>query len=172
MTATVYPGRFTAHIESDFVVFLIGMRINKFFAFRKWLPVARAMPRMIKTLYRHPEKGFLSAENFINGRTVLMVQYWRSFEDLERFARDPADPHLEAWKQFHKAIGDDGSVGIWHETYVIRPGCHEAVYVNMPRFGLAQASGHIPVSGTTQTARQRISTAKHSPTRLSPLQEA
>jgi hypothetical protein len=31
-----------------------------------------------------------------------MVQYWRSFADLERFARDPAFTHLGAWKQFNQ----------------------------------------------------------------------
>ena len=48
--AKVMPGRYTAQIEEPFVVFLIGMRINKFFAFRKWIPVARAMGPMLRTL--------------------------------------------------------------------------------------------------------------------------
>jgi len=33
----VIPGRFTADIEGPFVVFIIGMRVNKFFAFHKWI---------------------------------------------------------------------------------------------------------------------------------------
>ncbi|MEH2092747.1 MULTISPECIES: DUF4188 domain-containing protein [unclassified Nostoc] len=45
-----------------------------------------------------------------------LIQYWRSFEDLERFARNLADAHLKAWQRFNQAIGADGSVGIWHET--------------------------------------------------------
>ncbi len=32
----VKPGRYTANIEGPFVVFMIGMRVNRFFAFRKW----------------------------------------------------------------------------------------------------------------------------------------
>ncbi len=34
----IFPGRWTAHAETDFVVFLIGMRINKPLAFSKWSP--------------------------------------------------------------------------------------------------------------------------------------
>ena len=68
--AKVIPGRYTAQIDEPFVVFLIGMRINKFFAFRKWVPVARAMGPMLRTLFQHPEKGFLG-ENFTSIFVVL-----------------------------------------------------------------------------------------------------
>src|SRR5258708_36680612 len=68
-----------------------------------------------------------------------MVSYWRSFEDLERFARSKDDPHLAAWQRFTREIGTDGSVGIYHETYAVTPGSYEAFYANMPLFGLAGA---------------------------------
>ncbi len=124
MASQIFPGRFTAASDRDFVVFLIGMRVNKFWQFRKWLPVAKAMGPMMQALYTYPEKGFLAAENFFNfeGPTSLMLTYWESFEALEHFARNPADPHLAPWQAFYKAIGDDGAVGIWHETYLIRAG--------------------------------------------------
>lgn len=85
-----------------------------------------------------------------------MIQYWQSFEDLERFARNPADSHLKASQRFNRAIGSDGSVGIWHETYVVEPGRYEAIYANMPVFGLAAATKHVPIVGKNQTARRRI----------------
>ena len=77
--AKVIPGRYTAHTEGSFVVFIIGMRVNKFFAFRKWIPTALAMGPMLRTLYQHPEKGFLGAQTFFNLRGVVTIQYWRSF---------------------------------------------------------------------------------------------
>lgn len=154
----IFPGCYTAVASEPFVVFLIGMRINDFFLVHKWLPVATAMGPMLKTLYQHPEKGFLGAEYFFGPRGPMIVQYWRSTDDLERFAREPSEPHLEAWKRFNKAVGKDGTVGIWHETYVIHPGQHEAVYGNMPRFGLAAATAHTPVSSRRETARQRLET--------------
>src|SRR5258708_466857 len=120
--AKVIPGRFTAQTDESFVVFLIGVRINRLWAFRKWIPVARAMGPMLSTLYQHPEKGFLGAQTFFYWRGIAIVQYWRSFEDLEKFARDKNDPHLESWRRFNRAIGSDGSVGIWHETYAVEAG--------------------------------------------------
>jgi hypothetical protein len=47
--------RLAATIDCEFVVFLIGMRINKPLRLRKRIPVASAMPRMIRELYRRPE---------------------------------------------------------------------------------------------------------------------
>ena len=64
--AKVIPGRFTAQADEPFVVFLIGMRIKKFLAFRKWIPTAMAMGPMLRALYQHPEKGFLGAETTSN----------------------------------------------------------------------------------------------------------
>jgi len=154
--AKVMPGRYTAQTGEPFVVFLIGMRINRFFAFRKWIPTALAMGPMLRTLFQHPEKGFLGGELIFYWRGVGLIQYWRSFEDLEKFARNREDPHLRAWQRFNKAIGADGSVGIWHETYLVEPGRYEAVYGNMPVFGLASATRHVPAVGHRETARRRL----------------
>ena len=153
--AKVMAGRFTAQTDEPFVVFIIGMRVNKFFAFRKWIATAMAMGPMICTLYEHPEKGFLGAQTFIFWCGVVTVQYWRSFDDLEKFCSDKDDPHLEAWRKFNKTIGSDGSVGIFHETFLVDAGKYEAVYGNMPVFGLASATKHVPAVGRRETARRR-----------------
>ncbi|MDQ6603944.1 MAG: DUF4188 domain-containing protein [Chloroflexota bacterium] len=152
----VMPGRYTAQIEGPFVVFIIGMRINRVFAFRRWVPTAMAMGPMLNTLFRHPEKGFLGAETFVSWRGVNVLQYWRSFDDLERFARSKEEPHLSAWRRFNEAVGTDGSVGIWHETYQVAAGQYEAVYNNMPVYGLAKATDHTPATGRKETARRRM----------------
>jgi len=125
--AKVIPGRFTAQADEAFVVFIIGIRVNKFFAFRRWIPAAMEMGPMLRTLFKHPEKGMLGAQTFFYWRGIALVQYWRSFEDLEKFARDKGDPHLEAWRRFNKNIGSDGSVGIWHETFLVEAGKYEAL---------------------------------------------
>ena len=51
--------RMTVEFEGDFVVFLIGMKINRLWKIYKWLPVAAAMPKMLKELSLNPESGFL-----------------------------------------------------------------------------------------------------------------
>jgi hypothetical protein len=53
-------------------------------------------------------------------------------------------------------VGADGSVGIWHESYVVESGKYECVYGNMPQFGLALAGTHLPATGARETARRRL----------------
>lgn len=114
--ATTINQRMTVKIDGDFVVFLIGMRINRFWKFHKWLPVASAMPKMIKELSSKPESGFLGFQ-ILGGIPPVTVQYWRSFEHLEAYAKDREGSHYPAWKDFNLKIKSNGDVGIWHETY-------------------------------------------------------
>ena len=107
----IFKGRYTAETDEPFVVFIIGMRVNNLLAVRKWWPTAAAMGKMLRTLYAHPEKGFMHRTTFLYWRGIGLIQYWRSFEDLERFARSPSEPHLENWQRYNRVIGSDGSVG-------------------------------------------------------------
>jgi hypothetical protein len=152
---TVHPGRYSATIDGEFVVFLIGMRINRPLKLNKWLPVAAAMPRMLRVLDEHPELGCLGYQSWF-GRTTILLQYWRDFDSLDRFAKDRGLPHLEPWRRFNTAIGRSGDVGIWHETYRVQPGEFEAIYANMPVFGLALAGEHTLIGRNGQTAAARI----------------
>lgn len=156
MTSKVHNERFAAEIEGDFVVFLIGMRVNRPLLVHKWLPVARAMPRMLKELFRHKELGLLGARNFISGRTVMVVQYWRSFEHLHAYAHAKDKEHLPAWAEFNRRVGGNGSVGIFHETYLVSAGQYETVYANMPEFGLALAGRAVAATGRMQSAKARL----------------
>jgi hypothetical protein len=147
--------RLAATLDGSFVVFMIGMRINSLLLAHKWWPVAMAMPRMIRELSEKPEMGFIHAESWL-GRTTIMVQYWRSLEQLLAYARNKEADHLPAWRAFNKAIGTNGSVGIWHETYVASPGTYENVYVNMPPFGLGKAGTVYAATGGKQSAASRM----------------
>jgi hypothetical protein len=151
----VLAERVTASIDGDIVVFLIGMRINRLWKIHKWLPVTLAMPRMIRELYADPSSGFLGAHAWF-GITTVMLQYWRSFDHLERYAKDRSQQHLPAWVAFNRAVGSSGDVGIWHETYRIRPGEYECIYNNMPAFGLAKATKVVPASGYRDSAAGRM----------------
>lgn len=154
--AGVTPKRVTARIDGDFVVFLIGMRINKLWKVHQWLPVFRAMPRMIRELEARPESGFLGHVMNLG----VIVQYWRSFEHLEAYARDPNQLHWPAWTDFNRRVGGSrGDVGIWHETYKVRAGEYECVYSGMPPFGLAKASRSADAVGQLESARGRLGAA-------------
>jgi hypothetical protein len=159
--AMVRKGRATADLgdRENLVVFLIGMRINRLWEFWRWIPVFAAMPRMIIELVRDPSRGLLGRpRTFVSGRVVMMVQYWNSFEDLERYARDPQAQHLPAWRSFNRLVRDNGSVGIFHETYRVAAADTESVYANMPFFGLAGATAAVSVTRGRQTAAARLRT--------------
>jgi len=149
----INTGRHSASFDGDFVVFLIGARVHKLWKVRQWLPVAKAMTGMQREIAAHPEIGCLHIQNFgaVNG---VSVQYWRSFQHLEEFARSNKWSHLPAWREFNRLIRDSGDLGIWHETYMVPAGGFEAMYGNMPVIGLAAAGSMVPI-GAGSTAAQR-----------------
>jgi fumigallin biosynthesis monooxygenase-like protein len=153
--AAIRAERLTADAQTEFVVFLIGMRINRVWKLHKWLPVARAMRRMLAEVEADRDSGFLGVESWF-GNPSVMVQYWRSFEELERYATDKARQHAPAWAAFNRAVASNGDVGIWHETYRVRPGDYECVYNNMPLFGLAKATRAVPAHGRREFAPGRM----------------
>jgi GH15 family glucan-1,4-alpha-glucosidase len=155
---TIIQERMTARTDEEFVVFLIGMRINKPWKIHRWLPVARAMGNMVSELMQQQDSDLLNIESW-GGRTTIMIQYWRSFEALENYAKNPQQAHLPAWGQFNKLINSNGDVGIWHETYTIKPGNFEVVYNNMPEFGLAKATTMVSAKGKRKNARGRLTAA-------------
>lgn len=153
----IQHGRFTAAHQGPVAVFVIGMRINRVLAVSKWWPVFRAMFVMLKELSADPDSGFLGTTTaFASWRSPMLIQYWRSFEHLHAYAHDPARAHQPAWGAFNKAVGGDGTVGIYHETYLVEPGRYEALYANMPPFGLAAATGTVPATGNRKAARDRL----------------
>lgn len=150
----VKQGRWAASIDGDFVVFLIGARLDSRHPVRtfKDLGGMRGMPYMLKRLGEQPEKGLLGFETY--GLT-FNVQYWRSFEHLERFANDVEDAHVPALRNYWRRVGRDPRSGIWHETFLVRAGEYEAVYGNMPPHGLGRAAALVSLTEDS-TARRRL----------------
>ena len=150
----IFTERLAAEMDGEFVVFLIGMRINVWWKIHKWLPVMMAMPKMIKELESDPESGFLG-HNGIMGKVI--VQYWRSFDHLEKYARSKDNEHWPAWVEFNRKMKNSrGDVGIWHETYLVGPGQYEAIYSGMPAFGLGKVGQLNPATGNREEARKRM----------------
>lgn len=154
MTA-IMKGRWTAQPETGFVVFIIGMRINHWWMIHRWLPLILAMGRMIRELSLQPELGFLGGKSWF-GRTIVLIQYWHSFEQLEAYAKAKDLEHLPAWADFNRKVGNDGTVGVYHETYRVRPGDYENVFVNMPPTLLGDCSTLIEAKGRLADAAGRM----------------
>ncbi|MGE0046931.1 MAG: DUF4188 domain-containing protein [Hyphomonadaceae bacterium] len=152
----VIPERRTAELEGDFVVFLIGMRMNKIWKFWKWFPAAQAMARMLTELEQKPELGLLHYRSYVALPGLFVLQYWRSFDQLHAYSINQDAVHLPAWRAFNKAIAGNADVGIWHETFLVKDGAHESVYNNMPVWGLAAAGQSVPAIGRRKSAKGRL----------------
>ena len=149
--------RMSGELEGEFVVSLIGVRVNKPWKLRKWIPMFLAMPKMLKELEAHPESGFLGHTGL--GRVI--VQYRRLFEHSEAYARAKNRKHWPAWVDFNRRLGNSrDDVGIWHETYKIKPGKYETIYSGMPPFGLGKVGKLVPATGAREAARSRMASAE------------
>ncbi len=167
--AEIHAGRMTHEHDDGLGVFLIGMRFNRLYRPDQWMPVFLAMPKMLTELYRNraaaaagsaEDLGFLGARTLLGGKGVTVVQYWRSVEDIYRYASAPDHEHRPAWSAFNaRARKAAGAVGIWHETFAVPAGGHESVYVGCPTMGLAQATSAAPVPKNKRYARLRVAGA-------------
>lgn len=138
--AKVRPGRVVVDYEDDLVVFTVGMRVNKFWKFGKWVPVFASMPKMLRELHADPDLGLLDSRTMVGGRVIMVVQYWRSEGHLERYAHSQVHAHRGFWKWFNRNVKSNGEVGLWHELYKVRAGEYDTSYINMPPYGLARAT--------------------------------
>ncbi|MER5438010.1 DUF4188 domain-containing protein [Streptomyces sp. NPDC002790] len=155
--AKPHLGRTTAAAEGDVVVFLIGMRINHFWAVHRWLPVMYAMPMMLRELGRNRTAGLLNHVLLTaNPRTYFVVQYWESKDKLLAYAAAPDQSHRSWWARINGYLRKNrGHVGLWHETYVVPAGAYESIYGDMPAYGLGKAYGVRPLSDGVQ-AQDRL----------------
>ncbi len=136
------------------------MRVNRFRAVRLWLPVMLAMLRMLRELEKDPGRGLLAKVLLTaSPRTYYVVQYWESKEKLYAYATAPDAFHHKAWAAVNRKERSGrlrGQVGIWHETYVVPEGSYEAIYGDMPAFGLAAAHGQVPLAARGRYAKDRF----------------
>lgn len=159
--AEILEGRWTAEVDGDFVVFLIGAQVRNPFRARRALPLLGQMRGMLADLERDRvagiDRGFLGYQSHGVGPIGVIVQYWRSFDDLERFARAPGERHAEVWRAWYRAAQHRSrAAGIWHESFAVRAGQYEAVYQGTPVMGLLKAGRPQRITHRTLTARDRL----------------
>ncbi len=139
----IEPGRLTTTNDQDIVVFLIGARVNKWWLLPLALPMLARMRNMQRELLADPNSGLIGIQTLGSAD----VQYWRSLEDLTRYADDRTRTHRGTAASFYKKLFKNQAVGIWHETYFVRAGAYESLYVNMPAHGLGRFTTLVPAAG-------------------------
>ena len=83
----VQQGRWTAEIDGDFVVFLIGAMAHDPVGSPEATRLLMTMSDMLGELLSDPSKGLLAFSTYgtaANG--AVLIQYWRSFDALEAYA--------------------------------------------------------------------------------------
>jgi hypothetical protein len=149
--ARIFPHRMTHAHSGPLVVFLIGMRINRPWRPDLWLPAFNAMPRMLAELSADPDSGLLGYRLTLGAGGPLVIQHWKSTEQLYAYASQTDAAHRPAWAAFNRAARKSpGGVGVWHETYVVDRA--ESMYVGMPAVGLAKATAAVPVTAESRAA--------------------
>jgi len=159
MIVDLQRGRWTAEIDGDFVVFLIGATVHDPAAASEVSGLLMAMVDMLAELEEDPSKGLLgyASHAAYGAEGGVIVQYWRSFEALEDYARNPDAKHAPVWRAWNRLAAEDRSgAGIWHETFKVGDGNYEAIYQNMPVMGLQKAGRPITVVQARDSARARI----------------
>jgi Domain of unknown function (DUF4188) len=131
----------------DLIVIYLGMRVRSPRGMLKFLKLGIEIRKAVDA---EPD-GLLLHENFffspVHGG---MRQYWRDFPALEAWTRTL--PHQAWWRDF---LRDSGGTGFWHELYSIRGGI-EAVYDDMPPFGLGTFAPRKPARGRLFGSRGRL----------------
>ncbi len=154
----VQQGRWTAELDGDFVVFLIGAMVHDPAVATEASGLLMAMADMLDELEGDPSQGLLGYTRHGEAGNGVLVQYWRSFEALEAYSRNPGARHAPVWRAWNRLAAEDRSAaGIWHETFKVNAGSYEAIYQNTPVMGLQKAGRPITVSEAKDTARARLS---------------
>ena len=137
------PGRWTAELDGDFVVFLIGAAVHDPAVTTEVSGLPMAMVDMLDELEADPSKGLLGYTRHGEPGNGVLVQYWRSFEALEAYARNP-DAGTRRLACVEPLDRRPRRSRIWHETFKVSAGNYEAIYQNMPVMGLRRPVDRSP----------------------------
>eukprot|EP00884_Botryococcus_braunii_P019409 jgi/Botrbrau1/6151/Bobra.331_2s0041.1 len=114
-----------------------------------------------RSAFGKPRERFSGGYSF-GGNPSLILQYWRSHEHLIAYARNPNQKHFPAWAKVRrywiKTREQSGTAafGLYHETFRVRAGGYEAIYDDMPAYGLGRIFGLVEAKGRYKSAKSRL----------------
>lgn len=157
----VLRGRHAGQIDGDFCVFHIGLILNGDVPSKEMMDIGDAFEAMTRELEANPEKyGYLGSANYIsaNPRTdpFFVVQYWRSQEHLNANARERMAKHFPSMSWSSEAMKASAHGGFSHESFTVRAGEYEAIYVNCPQNLLGKAGRVVPATGRRRISRMEL----------------
>ena len=87
----------------------------------------------------------------------LCIQYWRTPEDLNRYARSRINQHAGPWANLMKKGRETTAYGFYHEMFLVKGGQYECIYINCPAMllGNCHDTTLVPATGKNSTAAER-----------------
>lgn len=122
--------------EEKVVVFLLGAKSNHplgLFA-PNFKEIGDSLGEMYKELNKDDaDLGFYGGSSWTNqspngASEFLFLSYWRSTEDVHKFAY--SDVHRRAWDWWNRTLKANDHIGINHEIFEVDRKHWEAIYVN------------------------------------------
>jgi len=83
-----------------------------------------------------------------------VIQYWRTFEDLEAWSH--RSPHSDWWKEAVERLRTKEDFGIYHETFLVAPEKIESIYLNTLPTGLLAFGALAEPTGPDANSRGRL----------------
>jgi hypothetical protein len=113
---------------------------------------------MMQALEVAHEHGLLHSRPLMSEAGPVIMQYWRSHDDLHRWSRQ--QPHARWWQWLHQ--NTDADLGVYHEIYQARTA--EAIFFHCQPIGPAafctlEAATHDGRSSERQTQFERAQDA-------------
>jgi hypothetical protein len=130
------------------------------FQVHRWTALAYAS-RLAKAIDRSASEaiaagaGLLRSERFAFGwRHFGVLQYWRSFDDLEQWGRKP--PHSDWWRGAVERGRMKDDFGLYHEVFLVPRAAVESIYLNSEPVGLSAFGTLGEPTGPMTTSRDRL----------------
>jgi hypothetical protein len=99
--------------------------------------------------------ALLHSERFaLSRRHFGVLQYWRSFDDLEQWSRRP--PHSEWWRGAVERGRTKQDFGLYHEAFLVPRANIESIYLNCEPVGLSAFGPLGDPVGPMTTSRDRL----------------
>ena len=159
--AKVNNQRMTVEIEGDFVVFLIGMRINKPWKIHKWLPVFAGDAADAARSWRKAGVG-VSRLSAVSRRDRAVLAVVRAPRSATRAIATRCTGR-RGWRSTRSVRRGAGDVGIWHETYRVArrastrrstAACRRSASARWAGWCRQRARGNRPAGGSRQPPRR------------------
>jgi hypothetical protein len=150
-TASGYDGATIAHLweQPTLCVAIFGVQFHSPEGQQRY-GMSGIMEEMGPALEAAKNVGFLHQEQLMKEGCGVLLQYWRSYDDLDRWARQL--PHMAWWRWLLENAGED--VSFYHEIYQVKTA--EAIYERGCRpMGAAHIVATSQVAAGEGQSRQR-----------------